>query len=124
MSVVDLTTDVKPVGPSFIDLTTDAPQPAAFLAGNKRARSVDAHPSTDGLVGKGLASLSKTDVADQLAKLLSCPVCLDAPMTDMSVTLCGHLFCGPCIAKVAETLKQCPTCKAKLKKNSAHRIFL
>ena len=118
--VVDLTLfdDAKPAGAAeVIDLTVDA-RPG------KRARQPDEPPPPRrALAGKALASLDRTEAAEELSKLLACPICLDAPMTDISSTLCGHLFCGPCIAKCAETLKQCPTCKAKLKKGSAHRIF-
>lgn len=116
--VVDLTSDVVQV----VDLTVDEPpaKPAAGLAGGKRLRS----EAGSTLQGESLASLDRTQVAEKLAKLLPCPVCLDAPMNEMSSTLCGHLFCGPCIAKCAETLKQCPTCKTKIKKGSFHRVFL
>lgn len=104
---------------AVVDLTVDEPPKPG-----KRSRPPDAPPAPRALAGKALASLDRTEVAEELAKLLACPVCLDAPMTAMSTTLCGHLFCGPCIQKCAETLKQCPTCKAKLKKGSAHRVFL
>ena len=117
--VVDLTSDAVQV----VDLTIDEPpaKPAVTVAGGKRSRS---EAGSSALQGESLASLDRTQVAEKLAKLLPCPICLDAPMTDMSSTLCGHLFCGPCIAKCAETLKQCPTCKAKVKKGSFHRVFL
>lgn len=137
--VIDLTAvDSAPVKgkPILVDLTHEDGQSSA---GQKRPRSAL------GADDRPLASLDRTEVATQLANLLTCPICLDAPMTQsgsiryqfpslllrhnfrpfpVSVTLCGHLFCGPCIAKCAESLKQCPTCKAKLKKGSAHRIFL
>ena len=127
--VVDLTaTDDAPEVSAVVDLTADDVRPVAgATAGLKRPRARaadDVETEAPSMVGKGLASLNRTNVAEQLTNLLSCPVCLDAPMTEMSVTLCGHLFCGPCIAKVIEVHKLCPTCKAKLKKNSAHRVFL
>ena len=52
---------------------------------------------------------------------LSCPVCLDEPMTCAQVTLCGHAFCFPCIARHAATVRKegepakCPMCFTPLR---------
>ena len=53
---------------------------------------------------------------------LSCPVCLDEPMTlRAQVTLCGHAFCFPCIARHAATVRKegepakCPMCFTPLR---------
>ena len=51
---------------------------------------------------------------------LTCPVCLDAPPEAPQVTLCGHAFCFPCIARHAATNRRsdtgepakCPMCFA------------
>ena len=50
------------------------------------------------------------------AEPLQCPVCLDDPMTAPQVTLCGHAFCFPCVARHAVTNRaegepaKCPMC--------------
>ena len=47
---------------------------------------------------------------------LSCPVCFDEPPACAQVTLCGHTFCFPCIARHAVTNRRegepakCPMC--------------
>ena len=50
------------------------------------------------------------------AEPLRCPVCLDDRMTAPQVTLCGHAFCFPCVARHAVTNRaegepaKCPMC--------------
>ena len=47
---------------------------------------------------------------------LQCPICLDEPMTCSQVTLCGHSFCFPCVARHCVTNRKegepakCPMC--------------
>jgi hypothetical protein len=100
-------------GASVVDLTSDEavvvyqPPPAA---GSKRKASAN-------------VAADNTKIAEDLVGLLTCPVCLDSPMTEMSSTLCGHLFCKPCIQAAIAAAHACPTCKAKLKKGSFHRVY-
>lgn len=54
-----------------------------------------------------------------------CPICLDVfAMDQILSTMCGHLFCGPCIHGVIKTRKKCPMCNRGLKPNQVHRIFV
>jgi len=40
----------------------------------------------------------------------NCPICL-ASLNNASATLCGHLFCTPCIEHALDTSGVCPTCR-------------
>lgn len=51
---------------------------------------------------------------DQQAAAFECNVCLELA-TDPVVTLCGHLYCWPCLYRwmqVQSYSRQCPVCKA------------
>ncbi|KAJ4424351.1 hypothetical protein N0V82_001051 [Gnomoniopsis sp. IMI 355080] len=57
----------------------------------------------------------KEDTSTKLCKF-ECIICLDAAST-LTVTHCGHMFCGPCLhqAMHAEVTKKiCPMCRQKL----------
>jgi len=46
---------------------------------------------------------------------LTCPICLDTVVNRTPVsTLCGHIFCQPCIVQALENAKKCPMCKKAL----------
>lgn len=54
-----------------------------------------------------------------------CPICLDMfSMDEILSTICGHLFCEPCIKNTIKTRKKCPMCNRPLKLNQIHRIYL
>ncbi|ONK58639.1 uncharacterized protein A4U43_C09F15120 [Asparagus officinalis] len=54
---------------------------------------------------------------------LRCAICMDT-MKEETSTLCGHIFCKPCITNSILELKKCPTCRKELSLGSIHRIFL
>mmetsp|Transcript_22527 Transcript_22527/g.62236 ORF Transcript_22527/g.62236 Transcript_22527/m.62236 type:complete len:201 (+) Transcript_22527:84-686(+) len=54
---------------------------------------------------------------------IKCPVCLD-PITQMSTTHCGHVFCMPCIKDCIKAQKRCPKCRKPLTMKQVHRVFL
>ncbi|XP_058102837.1 uncharacterized protein LOC131246593 isoform X4 [Magnolia sinica] len=54
---------------------------------------------------------------------LRCTICMDT-MKEETSTVCGHLFCNPCILSAIRVQKKCPTCRWKLTLNSIHRIYL
>lgn len=54
-----------------------------------------------------------------------CPICLEVTGFDRILsTMCGHLYCEPCIRNVIKIRKKCPMCNRALKPNQVHRIFL
>ncbi|MCO5547131.1 hypothetical protein L7F22_000573 [Adiantum nelumboides] len=54
---------------------------------------------------------------------LTCAICMDA-MKEETSTVCGHIFCRPCILGAIKTQKKCPTCRRKLTNSNIHRIYL
>ncbi|MCO5573148.1 hypothetical protein L7F22_026914 [Adiantum nelumboides] len=54
---------------------------------------------------------------------LTCAICMDATKEETS-TVCGHIFCRPCILGAIKTQKKCPTCRRKLTNSNIHRIYL
>lgn len=67
------------------------------------------------------AGAAAADSHPSAAACFDCSICLDFA-ADPVVTLCGHLYCWPCIFKwlQAETTspQQCPVCKSPLSQNS------
>ncbi|XP_030757510.1 pre-mRNA-splicing factor CWC24-like [Sitophilus oryzae] len=55
-----------------------------------------------------------------------CPICLETLDGNIKimVTMCGHLFCEPCIIQVAKTVKKCPTCRKTVTKTKYHPIYI
>ena len=59
--------------------------------------------------------------------VLECPVCLQDMNLERgtSSTICGHVFCTPCILRALILIDQkCPTCRKPLRTNQIHKIFL
>lgn len=54
---------------------------------------------------------------------LTCAICMDT-MKEETSTVCGHIFCKPCILGAIKTQKKCPTCRRKLTNANIHRIYL
>lgn len=56
----------------------------------------------------------------------TCPVCLESLAgQEVSSTVCGHIFCKPCINGVLKSAnKKCPTCRKAINAKKIHPIFL
>lgn len=56
--------------------------------------------------------------------IVKCPVCLDSvPKEEVHSTICGHLYCEPCIRNTIKTRKKCPMCNRSLNAKQIHRIY-
>nr|CAI5860664.1 unnamed protein product [Callosobruchus analis] len=55
-----------------------------------------------------------------------CPVCLESlgGSVQVATTLCGHLFCRPCITKAALVSKKCPTCRKGINNKKIVPIYV
>lgn len=51
-----------------------------------------------------------------------CPICLGA-LENPSSTICGHIFCTPCIRAAYNSNKICPVCRKKLKNKDIHVLY-
>lgn len=70
-------------------------------------------------IGNSFSAAPKPGVENK-----KCPICLD-PLSRPAATICGHVFCTPCIAAAVNAHQLCPICRKKLsKKNGYHALFL
>ncbi|KAJ3656284.1 hypothetical protein Zmor_015371 [Zophobas morio] len=68
----------------------------------------------------------KPKVDDSPAKVTvgSCPICFETLANrPASVTVCGHIFCKPCIMQAAQISKKCPTCRKAINSKKIHPIY-
>ncbi|XP_008797109.2 E3 ubiquitin-protein ligase BRE1-like 1 isoform X1 [Phoenix dactylifera] len=74
------------------------------------------------MIGCGQASSSRY-MSDSIEVKLRCAICMDT-MKEETSTICGHVFCKPCITDAIRVQKRCPTCREKLSISNIHRIYL
>ncbi|XP_061178466.1 E3 ubiquitin-protein ligase RNF4-like isoform X2 [Saccostrea echinata] len=61
---------------------------------------------------------------------ISCPICMDSKKQiiksgrQMAATVCGHVFCKPCIKASIDNHRFCPTCRKKLSMRQVHPLFI
>lgn len=64
--------------------------------------------------------------SEDVSGCLDCNICLDS-VCDPVVTLCGHLYCWPCIYKWFQQCKtsppQCPICKAEISDSTVVPLY-
>ncbi|KAG6469948.1 hypothetical protein ZIOFF_070884 [Zingiber officinale] len=140
----------RPTPPLALFLLSTAPPPTGFYARFAGARSVRfvacveiaeyvPEPfSTDACMvsstmdkprdGDPPACNTQDDTAPvtMMSGCFDCSICLDL-VVDPVVTLCGHLFCWPCIYKWMQAKsmsnQQCPVCKAFLSQDTIVPLF-
>lgn len=93
---------------------------------------VQLESTADASLGQKLKSVSDaTTASENLNGYFDCNICLDTAR-DPVVTLCGHLYCWPCIYKwlhvvhsSLESDKQpdCPVCKARISETSLIPLY-
>ncbi|KAJ6806067.1 E3 ubiquitin-protein ligase RMA3-like [Iris pallida] len=74
----------------------------------------------------GPAAAAADDQPPPRSACFDCSICLDFPV-DPAVTLCGHLYCWPCIYKwmqsPAASPRRCPVCKAPLSEDALIPLY-
>ncbi|VEL20725.1 unnamed protein product [Protopolystoma xenopodis] len=77
--------------------------------------------------GAGRSGNNQGNNATNTTGSFECNICLD-PAKDAVVSLCGHLFCWPCLHQWLETTTQaraiCPVCKAAISRNKFKDLTL
>jgi len=54
------------------------------------------------------------DMAADLNKKYTCPICLVFVERDnIEITLCGHIYCKPCLDEVKKHSHECSVCRQK-----------
>ncbi|XP_072995475.1 E3 ubiquitin-protein ligase RMA1-like [Typha latifolia] len=79
-----------------------------------------------GFLGDSMENSQPKREPSNATACFDCNICLDFA-ADPVVTLCGHLYCWPCIYKWLQvesaSLQQCPVCKAPLSENSLVPLY-
>jgi hypothetical protein len=69
----------------------------------------------------------KTETGQRSSRLeWECAICLETVSSKrgISATMCGHVYCTPCIAEVVCKKKECPTCRRTLDSTQVHPLFI
>jgi hypothetical protein len=69
----------------------------------------------------------KTERAQRSSRLeWECAICLETVSSKrgISATMCGHVYCTPCIVEVVYKKKECPTCRRTLDITQVHPLFI
>lgn len=99
----------------------DSPQKTAAAAAAAQSSSDDDQPTTK----KVCTNNNNTTPQKSTIGTTKCPICLEMFTMDRILsTMCGHLYCAPCIQGVVKTRKKCPMCNRGLKQNQLHRIYI
>ncbi|KAF5390045.1 hypothetical protein D9757_003894 [Collybiopsis confluens] len=68
-------------------------------------------PSSSSTVNDRSTTESSISPATTVASFgFHCRLCMREPCVDTTVSMCGHLFCGKCIAESVMTVPECPVC--------------
>ncbi len=55
------------------------------------------------------------EMADKLKRKFTCPVCLELVTTEnVSITMCGHIYCEGCLAQVKQNTSMCSICRKRI----------
>lgn len=68
---------------------------------------------------------SKSDDSDSANRAFECNICLDTA-SEAVISMCGHLFCWPCLHQWLETRPQrqiCPVCKAGIGRDKVVPLY-
>ncbi|XP_055913602.1 E3 ubiquitin-protein ligase RNF185-like [Eupeodes corollae] len=91
------------------------------LIGNEK----EATSSADGASASAKDSASDKSEEKRDDSMFECNICLDTAK-DAVVSMCGHLFCWPCLHQWLETRptrKLCPVCKAAISKEKVIPLY-
>ncbi|MCO5573150.1 hypothetical protein L7F22_026916 [Adiantum nelumboides] len=111
-----------------LELTLGSPAVVSRKASTKVSRNaiIDLTVGNDDeVVPVALGKRKAPQISPELSRdvQLTCAICMDA-MKEETSTVCGHIFCRPCILGAIKTQKKCPTCRRKLTNSNIHRIYL
>ncbi|KAI5696901.1 hypothetical protein M8J75_002018 [Diaphorina citri] len=74
---------------------------------------------------EGSGDQKKTDGENDKGQIYDCNICLDTAK-DAVISMCGHLFCWPCLHQWLETCpnrQTCPVCKAAIDKDKVIPVY-
>jgi E3 ubiquitin-protein ligase RNF5 len=107
-----------PSAPSF-DSQSTAGSSSSSTAGPSSSKKFDSNSSTSNNDNSKDGEEKKDD------SIFECNICLDTAK-DAVVSVCGHLFCWPCLHQWLETRptrQLCPVCKAAISKDKVIPLY-
>lgn len=102
--------------------SSQQPTPIGFRTLNVNENEPNDNP-TEGASAKDSANEKGDEKRDD--SMFECNICLDTAK-DAVVSMCGHLFCWPCLHQWLETRptrKLCPVCKAAISKEKVIPLY-
>ncbi|ETK91037.1 hypothetical protein F441_05463 [Phytophthora nicotianae CJ01A1] len=68
------------------------------------------------------ADATATEPLDNGKPIFECNICLDTVSSPV-VTLCGHLYCWPCLYQWMQNHSECPVCKAGVSEQNVIPVY-
>ncbi|XP_035908348.1 E3 ubiquitin-protein ligase RNF185-like isoform X2 [Anopheles stephensi] len=114
----------RPPG-TAVDTSADPPSPHSTAGGSSKAQLENA-PDAEGGDGAAASSSTTTEAGEEEKKddsMFECNICLDTAK-DAVVSMCGHLFCWPCIHQWMNGYRNtCPVCKSSISKEKVIPLY-
>lgn len=116
------------VASNFSTNSNDNLNEAADVASTSRTDATNTKPSfgtTDAKPSENDKSNGDTGTSKKDDSMFECNICLDTAK-EAVVSMCGHLFCWPCLHQWLETRptrQLCPVCKAAISKEKVIPLY-
>ncbi|KAG3117733.1 hypothetical protein PI124_g3119 [Phytophthora idaei] len=68
------------------------------------------------------AAVTEAEPLDSGKPIFECNICLDTVSSPV-VTLCGHLYCWPCLYQWMQSHSECPVCKAGVSEQNVIPVY-
>lgn len=69
-------------------------------------------------------SVANSSLNESIAGRPTCPICMESLFkNNPHSTICGHMFCRPCITQAVQISKKCPLCNKKLTAKGFHPVY-
>ncbi|RDX54813.1 hypothetical protein OH76DRAFT_1340995 [Lentinus brumalis] len=113
-----------PVPPAFAVAEADTSEVPSAAPSRSSSTSGSSTPRncTDGCKATGHPPAVTRSTSSGGPALVGCPLCLEE-VDRPCVTLCGHVFCAPCITQALNTKQRCPVCRVTAGHKQLRRIF-
>lgn len=106
-------------------MTTPTPSSTAYSFAGSALNSENIRDNNKGSTDSDKAAGGDKEEEKVEESMFECNICLDTAK-DAVVSMCGHLFCWPCLHQWLETRptrKLCPVCKAAIGKDKVIPLY-
>merc|ERR1711992_11812 len=95
------------------------------MASASATESPKVNPEAESKETEDVKNEEKTHDENTSSRAFECNICLDTA-SDAVISMCGHLFCWPCLHQWLETRPQrqiCPVCKAGIGRDKVIPLY-